>query len=147
MSFLKNKKLLLEMLRYGIVGAAAAIVDLAVLALATELVFSGQKTGWPLTVSTAAGFIAGLVFNYALSMLFVFTNEKQKEKNKKRAKTFIIFAIVGIIGLILTEILMHLGMIFVSKEGFWYIVLSCFVKGVVLVWNYCGRKIFVYKGE
>jgi len=147
LSFLKNKKLLLEMLRYGIVGAAAAIVDLAVLALATELVFSGQKTGWPLTVSTAAGFIAGLVFNYALSMLFVFTNEKQKEKNKKRAKTFIIFAIVGIIGLILTEILMHLGMIFVSKEGFWYIVLSCFVKGVVLVWNYCGRKIFVYKGE
>ena len=147
LSFLKNKKLLLEMLRYGMVGAAAAIIDLAVLALFTELVFSGQKTGWPLTLSTAAGFIAGLIFNYAFSMLFVFTNEKQKEKNKKRSKTFLIFAIVGVIGLGLTELLMHLGMTVVSKEGFWYIVLSCFVKGAVLLWNYVGRKIFVYKGD
>ena len=80
-------------------------------------------------------------------MIFVFTNEKQKEKNKKKSKTFIIFAIVGVIGLGLTELLMHLGMMFVSKEGFWYIVLSCFVKGIVLLWNYAGRKIFVYKGE
>ena len=147
MSFLKNKKSLFELIRYCIVGAVAAIVDLLVLSILTEYVFKGEKTGWPLTVSTASGFMAGLICNYVLSMLFVFVSKEQKEKNQKRLKTFIIFGLVGIVGLILTEILMHVGMIFVSKEGFWYILLSCFVKGVVMIWNYLGRKIFVYKGN
>ena len=117
------------------------------LALLTEYVFGGEKTGWYLTISTAAGFLSGLICNYVLSMLFVFVSKEQQEENKKRIKTFIIFGLVGIVGLILTELLMHLGMMVVSKEGFWYILLSCFVKGVVMIWNYLGRKIFVYKGK
>ena len=145
-AFLKDKKTLFELLRYLVVGAIAALVDLGVLALFTELVFSGSKEGLALTVSTAAGFIAGLVCNYLLSMLFVFVNAEQKEKNKKRAKTFLIFAAVGIIGLLLTELLMHLGMLGFPEKGYWYLLLSCFVKGVVMLWNYVGRKIFVYKG-
>ena len=147
MSFFKSKNSLFELIRYCIVGAVAAIVDLLVLALLTEYVFGGEKTGWYLTVSTAAGFLSGLICNYVLSMLFVFVSKEQQEENKKRVKTFIIFGLVGIVGLILTELLMHLGMMVVSKEGFWYILLSCFVKGVVMIWNYVGRKIFVYKGK
>ena len=145
-SFLKDKKTIFELFRYLVVGAIAALVDLGVLALFTEVIFSGNKDFWPLTVSTASGFIAGLISNYLLSMLFVFVNPEQKEKNKKWIKTFTVFAIIGVIGLVLTEILMHLGMLVVSEKGFWYILLSCFVKGVVMLWNYLGRKIFVYKG-
>ena len=146
-SFLKDKKTIFELLRYLIVGAIAALVDLGVLALFTELIFSGDKGVLAISVSTAAGFIAGLICNYLLSMLFVFVNAEQKKKNKKKFKTFLIFAVVGIIGLILTELLMNLGMLFVPEKGFWYLLLSCFVKGVVMLWNYLGRKIFVYKGN
>ncbi len=145
-SFLKDKKTIFELLRYLVVGAIAALVDLGVLALFTELIFSGDKGALALSVSTAAGFIAGLVCNYLLSMLFVFVNAEQKEKNKKKARTFSIFALVGVIGLLLTELLMHLGMLIFPEEGYWYLLLSCFVKGVVMLWNYVGRKIFVYKG-
>ncbi len=145
-SFLKDKKTLFELLRYLVVGAIAALVDLGVLALFTEIIFKSDKGPLALTISTAAGFICGLVANYLLSMLFVFVNAEQKEKNKQKAKTFIIFALVGIIGLILTEVLMHLGMLVFPDEGYWYLLLSCFVKGVVMLWNYFGRKIFVYKG-
>ncbi len=144
--FLKNKKMLLELLRYCVVGGISAVVDLLGLALFTELIFGGDKGAIPLTVSTAAGFIFGLITNYCLSLLFVFVSEEQKEKNKQKVKTFTIFALVGVIGLGLTEVLMHLGMLFVPEEGFWYLLLSCFVKGVVLIWNYVGRKIFVYRG-
>ncbi len=145
-SFLKDKKTFFELLRYLVVGAIAALVDLGVLALFTELIFGGNKEGLALTVSTAAGFIAGLVSNYLLSMIFVFVSEEQKEKNKQRAKTFFIFALVGVIGLVLTEVLMHLGMLIFPDHGYWYLLLSCFVKGIVMLWNYLGRKIFVYKG-
>ena len=147
MSFLKNKNSLFELIRYCIVGAVAAVIDLLVLSLLIEYIFAGEKTGWPLTISTAAGFMSGLICNYVLSMLFVFVSKEQKEANQKRVKTFVLFGMVGIIGLILTEILMHLGMTFVSKEGFWYVLLSCVVKGIVMIWNYVGRKIFVYKGN
>ena len=147
MSFFKNKNSLFELIRYCIVGAVAAVIDLLVLSLLIEYIFAGEKTGWPLTISTAAGFMSGLICNYVLSMLFVFVSKEQKEANQKRVKTFVLFGMVGIIGLILTEILMHLGMTFVSKEGFWYVLLSCVVKGIVMIWNYVGRKIFVYKGN
>ena len=141
-----EKKNLFEFLRYVLVGGVSALIDMGVLFLLTEFVFGGQKSGLALTVSVAGGFLVGLISNYLLSLLFVFTTDSQREKGKS-AFAFLIYATVGLVGFGLTEGLMHLGMIFVSHEGLWYIVLNCFVKGVVLIWNYLGRKIFVYKGE
>ncbi len=145
--FIKNKKAIFELMRYCVVGGISAVIDLLGLAFFTEVVFGGDKSALPLTISTAAGFILGLITNYCLSMVFVFISPEQREKNKEKAKTFMIFSVVGVIGLILTELLMHLGMLFVKEEGFWYLLLSCFVKGAVLIWNYIGRKIFVYRGK
>ena len=143
--FLVSKNLF-EFLRYVIVGGISALIDMGALYLLTEYVFDGRKDGLPLTLSVAGGFIVGLIANYLLSQLFVFTSDTQREKGKK-AGAFLIYALVGLVGFGLTEGLMHLGMIFVSHEGLWYILLNCFVKGVVLIWIYLGRKIFVYKGE
>jgi putative flippase GtrA len=128
------------------VGGISALVDMGVLYIMTEFAFDGKKDGIALTLSVAAGFVFGLIVNYLLSQLFVFTSKEQREKGKK-ASAFFIYAVVGLIGFVLTELLMHIGMLFVSHEGLWYILLNCFVKGVVLIWNYVGRKIFVYRGE
>ena len=144
-AFLSEKNLW-EAFRYALVGGVSALVDMGVLFLSTEFIFGGKNTGLPLAVSVALGFCVGLAVNYLLSQLFVFTSSEQRKKGKT-AKAFFIYAIVGIIGFALTEILMHLGMVFVSDEGLWYLLLNCVVKGIVLVWNYLGRKIFVYKGE
>jgi putative flippase GtrA len=128
------------------VGGISALVDMGVLYIMTEFAFDGKKDGIALTLSVATGFVFGLIVNYLLSQLFVFTSKAQREKGKK-ASAFFIYAVVGLIGFVLTELLMHIGMLFVSHEGLWYILLNCFVKGVVLIWNYVGRKIFVYRGE
>ena len=149
MSFIKKlleKNNIFEFIRYIFVGGISALVDMGVLYIMTEFAFDGKKDGIALTLSVAAGFIVGLIVNYLLSQLFVFTSKEQREKGKK-ASAFFIYAIVGLIGFVLTELLMHIGMLFVSHEGLWYILLNCFVKGVVLIWNYVGRKIFVYRGE
>jgi putative flippase GtrA len=147
MKNLFKKKTLLEMFRYFIVGGVSAVVDIIGLTFFVEIIFSSEKSPINMAIGTAAGFLLGLICNYLLSMMFVFINEAQKEQNKKRSQTFAVYAMVGIIGLLLTEVLMYLGMMVCHKDGFWYVLLSCFVKGVVLVWNYVGRKIFVYKGK
>ncbi|MBE6596829.1 MAG: GtrA family protein [Ruminococcaceae bacterium] len=141
-----KKSLIFEFLRYAVVGGISALIDMGVLWLFTEFVFDGKNTGFPLTCSVTAGFVAGLIVNYLLSSLVVFTTHEQKNKSKS-LKAFLIYAAVGVIGYLLTQGLMHLGMIFVSKDGIWYLVLNMFVKGVVLIWNYLGRKIFVYHGK
>lgn len=144
---LLNKKTLYEMFRYFVVGGLSAVVDIVGLTFFIEFIFNSEKSPLNMAIGTAAGFILGLICNYMLSMMFVFTNESQKEQNKNKKQTFTIFALVGVIGLALTELLMYLGMFIFSKDGFWYVLLSCLVKGIVLVWNYLGRKIFVYKGK
>jgi putative flippase GtrA len=149
LSFIKKlleKNNIFEFIRYIFVGGISALVDMGVLYIMTEFAFDGKKDGIALTLSVATGFVFGLIVNYLLSQLFVFTSKEQREKGKK-ASAFFIYAVVGLIGFVLTELLMHIGMLFVSHEGLWYILLNCFVKGVVLIWNYVGRKIFVYRGE
>lgn len=146
MKNLLNKTTVYEIFRYVIVGGISAVVDIAGLTFFVEVIFNSEKSPVNMAIATAAGFILGLICNYVLSMLFVFTSDLQKEQNKNKTKTFVIFTLVGIVGFFLTELFMYLGMLICSKEGLWYIVLSCFVKGIVLIWNYVGRKIFVYKG-
>ena len=143
--FLTSKNLW-EAFRYAIVGGVSALADMGVLFLLTEYAFGGKNTGLALFLSVAGGFAVGLAVNYILSQLFVFNTKTQREKGKT-ARAFFIYAAVGIIGFGLTELLMHIGMLFVSEKGLWYLLLNCFVKGIVLIWNYIGRKIFVYKGE
>ena len=71
---------------------------------------------------------------------------QQKEKGKT-VGAFLIYAAVGIIGYFLTVGLTLLGTRFIGEEGIWYLLMTAVVKGIVLVWNYLGRKIFVYRGK
>ena len=145
--FEKNKKLIFEFLRYVVVGGISAVVDMAVNFVLLFYVLGGTKDdkGF-VALSVAAGFVVGLFVNFVLSNIFVFNGENQKEKGRT-TKAFLIYALVGVIGFGLTELLTLLGTLVIGQGGIWYLVLTCFVKGVVLIWNYVGRKIFVYKGQ
>ena len=142
----KNKKLLLEFLRYAIVGGLSAVVDMAVNFVVLFYLLGGTKDDKGLVaISVAAGFVVGLAVNFLLSNIFVFNEKAQKEKGRT-VSAFLIYALVGVVGFGLTEGLTILGTHFIGNGGIWYLVLTCFVKGVVLIWNYVGRKIFVYRG-
>lgn len=144
---MNNKKMLFEFVRYCIVGGVSAVVDLLVNYVFLYFIFkaSTQDTA-RVILSVAIGFVAGLVCNFVLSNLFVFTDKEQREKGNTLS-AFLIFAAVGLIGLLLTEVLTWAGTLVIPDTGIMYILLSCIVKGVVLIWNYVGRKIFVYKGK
>ena len=155
----KLKSLVREFARYLVVGGAAFLVDWGTLYLTYQYVFIGLEgrqwmiattTGsivlgdWCLILATATAFIAGLVFNYILSLIWVFKSAKESNKGKT-VGAFVIFAIIGIIGLLLTEVGMEFGTRWVGKE--YFMVVKIFVAGVVLIWNYVARKILIFKDE
>ena len=143
----KNQKLIMEFLRYVVVGGISAVIDMAVNYVMLFFVLGGTKDDRGLVaISVACGFLVGLMVNFILSNIFVFKSQEQQEKGKTLG-AFLVYTVVGIIGFGLTELFTILGTLVIGNAGIWYLILTCFVKGIVLIWNYLGRKIFVYKGK
>ena len=139
-----TKSSMMEFLRYVIVGGISSVVDMAINYTLLYFIFRATKDDTPFVIiSVAAGFLMGLLVNFFLSNVFVFvTNEQQKRGKTIRA--FLLSAGVGIIGLILSEILTVMGSFIIGEHEIFDLILICFVKCIVLFWNYGGRKIFVY---
>lgn len=142
----KQKSVIFEFMRYVVVGGVAFLADAGTMALVKELFFKENCTAWEMALCVAAGFVVGLAVNYLLSNLFVFRKAEQRQKGQTLG-AFLIYAAVGLIGFGITELLMWLGVMLVGADGLWYLLIKCAVAGIVLIWNYIGRKIFVYKGE
>ncbi len=143
----KGKRLVTEFLRYAVVGGVSFLADLGVMTLAKELLFRHEEGfGIGLALCVALGFVAGLTVNYLLSCAFVFRSAEQRVLGRGLVP-FLLYAAVGVIGFGLTELGMYLGVSAIGSDGFRYALVKCVVAGLVLVWNYVGRKIFVYKGK
>lgn len=154
----KKKALIKELLRYLVAGGSAFVFDLLTKTLFHSLILPADMGTFSVfgfvnevrvTLSTAAGFVVGLIVNYIISIFFVFTNENQKERGKG-IKPFLIYLCVSIVGLLVNIGVTQLGcnLLSVSKEDtVMFMFISCVAAGVALIWNYIGRKVFVYKGE
>lgn len=143
----KHRGLIFELLRYCIVGGVAAVVDMAANFAVLYYLLGGSKDDEiKVAIAVTAGFVVGLIVNYVLSNLFVFRKAEQQEKGRT-VKAFLIYAAVGVIGYFLSVGLTLFGTRLIGGEGLWYLLLTCFVKLVVLLWNYLGRKVFVYHGK
>ncbi len=137
--------LIREFLRYTAVGGVSFLVDLGVIYLFREHVFGGIRgDASRLAISVALGFLAGLLVNYALSQLFVFTAPGQRERGRSFS-AFARHATIGLIGLGLTELLMLLGVRLAGDHGLRYLIVKVFVAGIVLIWNYAGRRLWIYQ--
>ena len=137
----KLKPLIKEFARYLIVGGTAALVDWSTLYLTYNYVFTNSGD-WRLTLATTVGFTAGLIYNYILSLVWVFKSAKERNKGKTLG-AFLVFVVIGVIGLLLTIGGMELGCNLVGEQYYMYV--KIFVTGVVLIWNYAARKLLIFK--
>ena len=154
----KYEKLIKEMLRYLVAGGSATLCDLITKTLLYSFVLPEQMGVFSIlgfvnevrvNIATVCGFTVGLIVNYVISIFFVFTDESQKEKGKG-IKPFLIYLAISLVGLVLNIAITQLGcnLLSVGKEDtFMFMFISCFAAGVVLIWNYIGRKVFIYKGK
>ena len=155
---IKKKNLIKEILRYLVAGGSAFAFDLLTKTLFHSLILPDDMGTFSVfgfvnevrvTLATTAGFVVGLIVNYLISVFFVFTTEEQKERGKG-IKAFLIYLAVSLVGLLVNIGVTQLGctLLSVSKDNtIMFMLVSCVAAGVALIWNYIGRKIFVYKGE
>lgn len=127
------KKLINQILKFGVVGGIAFVIDYGLMVFLTE-VFKV-----PALISAAISFTVSVIFNYIASVKWVF--DVDKEKNSK-AKELIVFIILSVIGLGINELIMWI----MDKEfGIYYMISKIVATAAVMCYNFITRKLFLEK--
>lgn len=122
---------LLQLFRYGFVGGVAFLVDYGTLFVLTH--YAGVPYLW----SAAIAFILGLVTNYLISISWVFHHS-----GKMRVwQEFVCFAIIGVIGLGLNELIMYVG---TDMMHLHYMISKLISTAIVFFWNFFARKFMLF---
>jgi len=125
---------LLQFFRYVFVGGCSFLVDAGVLWLCVH-------AGMHYLLAACFGFAAGLLCNFFLSRALVF---RAQTARVGRALEFAGYALIGLIGLGLTEALLYL---FTEIVRFHYMISKVIAAAVVLFWNFFARRILLYRDE
>lgn len=121
--------MLLQLIKFGVVGVIAALVDVGVLVVLKELF------GVDVLLASAISFTVSVSVNYILSMTYVFKGKKQS-----RLREFVIFVFLSIGGLCLNQFILWVGVQFTSV---YYLVIKFLAMLIVPVYNFITRKIFL----
>lgn len=122
------KKLIGQIMKFGVVGVIAFCIDYGVMIFLTEVFHI-----WYF-LSAMISFVVSVVFNYIASMKYVFVGKEDMSKRRE----FVIFIALSVIGLGINQ----LGMwVMVDLLHIHYMISKIFVTGVVMVWNFVSRKV------
>ena len=147
----KKKNLIAQILKFGVVGGLSFVIDFIITLIVSYICrLLGLDVATAATVGGLFGFCISLVFNYLMSMKFVF----ERRDDLDRKKEFAIFAFLSLIGLGINELILYFGVIVCDnavpqlvEEYPTYV--TAFVKmvatGVVMVYNFISRKMTLEK--
>ena len=121
----------IQLFRYCFVGGFAFLVDYGLLVLLTEVF------GLHYLVSATISFLVGLVVNYLLSTCWIF----RISKLENRWVEFVVFAIIGVVGLLLNNLLLFL---FTDLVHIHYMVSKLLTTAIVMIWNFGARKVILF---
>lgn len=160
-----------ELLRFLICGAAAALTDYLFCQLTIFIIGRWIGGNWLTVISTAIGFIFGVIVNYLLSTFWVYQNVDKSVKTKSKMFIFL-FVILSLCAMLLSigamllcdlvvvygihmqsivdislmDLIKQNGFAFLAQGIFWAYFISFCVKTIVgLVFNYFTRKYILYK--
>jgi|SRR3954447_18290575 putative flippase GtrA len=120
-----------ELFRAGIVSVLALGLDTGLLLLLTYRLHQHYL------FAASVAFIAGLLLNYVLSTCWVFRSRRGFSLHIE----FVLFAVVGLLGLALTELLLY---IFTDVFAVMLPVSKLLTAGVVFFWNFGVRKALLF---
>ena len=159
-------KLLGQIAKFGVVGVVCFLIDFGVYSILNRIFWNiGFAEAFPYyyLISKFVSVAVSMVCNYLLSMKFVFT----RKDDMSRKTEFVIFAVLSVIGLVLAEIILYLGMDVLgpafpaladliawfgglfgltrngSEETCWVLVSTA----IVMCYNFVSRKLLLEKKE
>ena len=127
-----TKKLFSQIIKFGFVGGPAFVIDAGLLFLLTEF------CGIHYLISGMISFTASVIYNYILSVKWVFDAKKDANKTQE----FIVFIVLSVIGLGINQLFMWL---FVDMMHIYYMLSKIIATVIVMVYNFITRKIFLEK--
>lgn len=134
------KKLFQQIIKFGIVGASAFLVEYLVLFCLTEFllpfILPSFSEGRRALVAAPIAFTVSTVYNYILSVKWVFV----KRTDTSNKQTFIVFVILSIIALGLNQLIMT---VFIEHWNIHYMISKIIATGIVMVYNFVSRKLFI----
>ena len=130
--FRKNSNVLIQFLRYAVVGGIAFLIDFSLLYVLTIFAHIHYL------ISAAISFLIGLVVNYLLSIYWVF----DKRTLENRMAEFFIFTLIGLVGLGLNEGFMWF---FTGFVGLYFMYSKLISTFFVLLWNFAARKVILFR--
>lgn len=141
------KKLMDQILKFGAVGFFCFFIDFAIYTILLAVI----EWHYDYVIATFWGFTISVIVNYLLSMKYVFVRKDDMDRRKE----FVIFVVLSIIGCILNEVLIVLCMNGIYDNWSWLQSLigremakmggKIVATGVVMVYNFITRKIFLEK--
>lgn len=126
------EKLFKQIFKFVIVGGLSFVLDFILYYIFTRFMHL------PEMLSQVMSFSLSLIFNYILSMKFVF----EAKDNLKKHHEFMIFATLSVMGAGLNWLLFY---IMFYQMGIDDLITKIVVAGVVMVFNFVTRKIFIEK--
>lgn len=127
---IKNNKLLMQVLKFLIVGGIATIIDYAIFFLLHEIIGIGT------IISNIISFTVSVIYNYTASVKWVFEVDKSKDKKQQ----FIIFIVFSIIGLLLNT-----GIVYLCTDiiKLYSLIGKVIATSIVMIFNFITRKLFL----
>lgn len=132
MKKLKENKLVEQILKFGVVGVIAFLIDYLLLFICTEFFHIYYL------YSSVISFTVSVIFNYIASVKWVF----EVDKNGNKKKEFILFVIFSVIGLGINQVIMWAMS---DKLHIYYMFSKIVATAVVMCWNFITRKLFLEK--
>ena len=130
------KNLMEQILKFGVVGFLCFFIDYGIMVALVELAGFGEL------LASGCSFTVSVVVNYILSITIVFDTDKKANKGKQ----FVVFVILSLIGLGINQLIMEGGIRLLGQYmNRAYMVVKIFATGIVMVYNFITRKIFIEK--
>lgn len=124
------KKLIAQVMKFVVVGGLSFVLDFIIYFVLTNFLSVYYL------IAGFFSFTLSLIFNYLMSMKFVF---KSKDDLKK-SHEFVIFATLSVMGLGLNLLSLYILVDLFKMND---LIAKVFVAGIVMVFNFVTRKIFL----
>ena len=126
----KTENLFVQIFKFVIVGGIATIIDWVIYYIVYNFLHIN-----PL-IANIISFSVSVIYNYIASVKWVF----DVNKNKNKLRMLIEFLIFSIIGLLLTELLLWIG---IDKMNLNAMLTKIIATAIVMVFNFITRKLFL----